>query len=170
MGRACSTVIYVVLTEVILPFILFTFCCIVNHVVLYCWVWWWDSDRRLGSRETVTWLWTVSRKRTWRKDWCLHFLVQSVYRPTGYTLDSRGSFTGRDKCFSLVHSVQNVFEAHQASYQMYIGRSFQKGFNQPETDQSTPSSSQIENSGAIPPLPHVSLCHGARTTLPFNLP
>jgi hypothetical protein len=48
----------------------------------------------------------------------------SVGMARGYGLDCRGSSTGSEKYFSLLHSVQTVSEAHPASNLMGTGGSF----------------------------------------------
>jgi hypothetical protein len=67
----------------------------------------------------------------------------SVGIATDYRLDSRGSIPGRDKNFSLLHSVQTAFEALPASYPMgTAGFFFCPGAKRQEreTDHSAPSS------------------------------
>jgi hypothetical protein len=52
--------------------------------------------------------------------------------------------------FSLLHGFQTGPGAHLASYLIGTGRPF------PEADHSLPSSAEIKNGGAIPPLRHIS--------------
>jgi hypothetical protein len=70
---------------------------------------------------------------------------------TGCGMDGRGSNLGRGKSF--VHNVQTGSGAHPASYQMGIKRPGR------EADHSPPSSAEVKNGGALPPLPHMSSWH-----------
>jgi hypothetical protein len=58
--------------------------------------------------------------------------------------------------FSLLHSVQTGCRAHPASYPMGTGGTFPRD-NRPECEagHSPPSNAEVENGGAILPLPHV---------------
>jgi hypothetical protein len=62
-----------------------------------------------------------------------------------------------DIYLSLLHSVQTGAGAHADFYPMVTGGSF-PGVMQPrrEADDSPPSSSEVKNGGAIPPLSHTS--------------
>jgi hypothetical protein len=51
----------------------------------------------------------------------------SVEIMTGYDLDDSGLCPGRDKSFSLLHSIQTGCGAHLASYLMGTACSFLKG-------------------------------------------
>jgi hypothetical protein len=84
----------------------------------------------------------------------LHNVNISVGIPTGYGLDDRGSITRRGKRFSLLHSVQTGSEAYPASYPVGTEGS-SPGVKRPgrEIDHSFPSSAEVINGGAIPPLP-----------------
>jgi hypothetical protein len=53
--------------------------------------------------------------------------------------------------FSLFHKVQIGSEAHASSYTMRTAGIKQQGH---EADHSPPSSAEVENGEAIPPLPH----------------
>jgi hypothetical protein len=79
---------------------------------------------------------------------------------TGYGLDRPGSipFSAR---FSLLHSVQTESEAHSASYPMGTGGSSPGTKRQGREAGHSPSSSEVKNGGAIPPLPHMSSWHSA---------
>jgi hypothetical protein len=59
-----------------------------------------------------------------------------------------------EKDFSLFHSVQTGSRDHPASYPMGIRGSF-PGVRRPgsETDHPLPPSAEVNNGGAIPPLP-----------------
>jgi hypothetical protein len=63
-----------------------------------------------------------------------------------------GSIPGRARYSSLRHSVQTRPGAHTTSNTMSIEGYFPGG----EADQSPPSGPEVKNSGAIPPLPHIS--------------
>jgi hypothetical protein len=67
---------------------------------------------------------------------------------------NRGSFPSRAKRVSLLHNAQASFEAHPSSYPMVAWDSFQGVKRQvSETDHSPPSSAEVKNGGAMPPLP-----------------
>jgi hypothetical protein len=84
-------------------------------------------------------------------------LDSSVGIATGYRLNGRGSVPGRTKDVSLLHSVQTRSGAHQASYPVSTGAlSPEEERPGREVDHSPPSSVEIKNDGAIPPLPHAS--------------
>jgi hypothetical protein len=71
----------------------------------------------------------------------------------GYGLD------GRD---SILHRVQTNCGAQPASYSMGTGGSFHAVKRQGrEADRSLPSSAEVKNGGAMPPLPNTSSRHGA---------
>jgi hypothetical protein len=83
----------------------------------------------------------------------------SVLTATGYGLDSRGSIPGTDKSFSLFYSVLIGRGTHPAYYPMGTEGSF-PGSKVTETH-SRPSTSEVKNGGAIPPLSHTSSRYGA---------
>jgi hypothetical protein len=58
---------------------------------------------------------------------------------------------------SLLHSIQTDSEAHPVSYPMGTGGSFPWGIKQQrrQADHSSPSSAEVKEGGAIPPLPHI---------------
>jgi hypothetical protein len=64
--------------------------------------------------------------------------------------------------FSPLHSVQTCSGAHPASYAM-IMEGTARGVKRPEceADYSSPSSAEVKNSGAVPPLLHMSSWHSA---------
>jgi hypothetical protein len=64
------------------------------------------------------------------------------------------------KFLSLSHSVQTGFEPHLASYLMGTGDSF-PGSKAAMALHSPPTSTEVKNGGAIPPLPHISSWHSA---------
>jgi hypothetical protein len=72
---------------------------------------------------------------------------------TGYTAGVRFPTGARD--FSLVHSVQTGSATPSALYIMGTGGSLSVSVKRPgrEADQSLPSSTEIKNGRAIPPLP-----------------
>jgi hypothetical protein len=76
---------------------------------------------------------------------------------TGYGLDDQGvEFEFRwGQNFFLLHFVQTALGAHPASYPIIIGGSL-PGVKRTghEAGYSPPSSAEVKNSGAIPPLPH----------------
>jgi hypothetical protein len=84
----------------------------------------------------------------------------SVGIASGYRLDSRGLIPGRGKRFSVFHSVQTGSGTHPASYTMFTW-ALSMGVKWPgrEADHSPPSSAEVKNGGAIPPLPHKSSWH-----------
>jgi hypothetical protein len=63
----------------------------------------------------------------------------------------------------LPYTVQTGSGAHPAFYPMGTGGQFSQGVKQPghEADNSSPSSAEIKNVGAIPPLPHMSSWNSA---------
>jgi hypothetical protein len=81
----------------------------------------------------------------------------TLSRPTGWTAGVRSPVGARD--FSLLHSVQTSSGAHPVSYEIGTGGSF-TGVKElrREADKSHPSSAEVKNGGAIPPLPHMSSC------------
>jgi hypothetical protein len=90
-------------------------------------------------------------------------ISQSVQR-LGYGLDDRGIGVGfpvgvRD--FSLFHRVQTGSGAHPAFYTIRTGGCFLGGKTKRVwNNTSPPSSSEVNNGGAIPPLTHTSPRHG----------
>jgi hypothetical protein len=68
---------------------------------------------------------------------------------------------GRGKKLFLLHSIQTGPGAHPASYPMGAGGSFLGKQPGCEADILPPSSVDVKNSGAIPPLPYTSYGHGA---------
>jgi hypothetical protein len=79
---------------------------------------------------------------------------------TGYGLDGLGSISGRVK-FTPLHSVQADYGAHPASYGMCTGY-LSPWVKRPgrEADHTPPSSAEVKNGGAVPPLPHLSSWRG----------
>jgi hypothetical protein len=77
-------------------------------------------------------------------------LDSSVGIATGYGLHGRGLIPDRGS------------GAHPASYTM-DNAGFFPGVKRPgsESDNSPPSSAEVKNDGAIPPLPHMSSWHSA---------
>jgi hypothetical protein len=73
----------------------------------------------------------------------------SVGIEMAYVLDGHGSIPGTARNFSLLHSIQIGSGAHRATYPMGTGvtRLWR------EADHSPPSSAEVKNGGAIPPLP-----------------
>jgi hypothetical protein len=68
----------------------------------------------------------------------------------------------KGKEFLLVHSVQSASGTHSGCYPMSTGVLFPKVKGQGrETDHSPPSSAEVENGAAIPPLFHTPSCRGA---------
>jgi hypothetical protein len=67
---------------------------------------------------------------------------------------ARVGFPAEEREFSLLHRVQTGFWAHPASYSKIPG-AISTGVKQPglEADHSPPSSAEVKNGGAIPPLP-----------------
>jgi hypothetical protein len=82
-------------------------------------------------------------------------IAQSVQRRAGRSgFDSR-----KGQAISLLYSVQSGSGAHPAPYLVSTGGG--GGRQGRETDDSSPSSSDVRNGGAIPPLPHMSSWHSA---------
>jgi hypothetical protein len=72
-------------------------------------------------------------------------------------LDDLGSIPGRGKKLSVLHSVQTGSAAHSGSYPR--GRvGFSPGGNRPgrEADHLRSSNAEVENGGAVSPLPRSS--------------
>jgi hypothetical protein len=91
--------------------------------------------------------------------------IQRWKGATGWT--ARVRFPEMQDC-SLLHSVQTRSGAHPASYPMgsFLSngdRGLFLGVQQPgrEVDHSPPSSAEVKNGGAIPPLAHTSSWCGA---------
>jgi hypothetical protein len=77
-------------------------------------------------------------------------------------LGSQGSPTGLGKRLSLLHSGQSSHEAHPASYSVGTRGSFPMDKAAGAWSyHSPPSSAELKNSGAIPPLPQTYSWHGA---------
>jgi hypothetical protein len=89
---------------------------------------------------------------TWSRD-------SSVGIATGWTVGAQ--FPARERDYSLLHSVQTGSGVHPASYPMDTGALY-PGVKPPvhEADHSLPFVAEVENGGAIPPLPHTSSWHG----------
>jgi hypothetical protein len=100
---------------------------------------------------TLFWILRWSAKIDFYVIWC-HFLCRgsSVGIATKYELDSPGlgSLHGNKVC--LFHSVQTGYGAHSVSYLMGTRGKLAHGR---ETSHWPPSSAEVENGGAIPPLP-----------------
>jgi hypothetical protein len=78
----------------------------------------------------------------------------------GWTAGVR--FLAGARYFSLLHSVQTGSGAHPASYP--IGsRGALPGAKRPgrEADHSSPTSAEVKDGGAIPPVPYISSWRGA---------
>jgi hypothetical protein len=72
---------------------------------------------------------------------------------TGYGLDVRDSIPCRDKIFFRPYSVETGSEAHPASYPMFTGAFFTEGQVTRALSSPLTSSAEVENCGALPPLP-----------------
>jgi hypothetical protein len=83
-------------------------------------------------------------------------LDSSIGTSTSYGLDGRGSICDGNREYSLLHSVQTSSRAHPAFYAMDTGGSL-SGVKRPEHEahHSPPSSTEVKNGGATPPLPHM---------------
>jgi hypothetical protein len=70
---------------------------------------------------------------------------------------------GKARDFSLLHSVQTDYGAHSTSYAMGTGGGLSPGVKRisHEAHHSPPSSAEVKNRGAIPPLSHTSSWHSA---------
>jgi hypothetical protein len=80
---------------------------------------------------------------------------------TSYGLDGRGFDSRQKQDFSLPHSVQTGSGAHPASYSIGTGGSFPGRKRQGrEADHPPPSSAEVKNGSAIPPLLHTTSWHG----------
>jgi hypothetical protein len=77
--------------------------------------------------------------------------VSSVGMAASYDLDSRGSIPGRVEIFLFSTASRQALRPTQTPVQVVLG------LKQPghETDYSPPSSAEVKNGCAIPPLPHV---------------
>jgi hypothetical protein len=80
---------------------------------------------------------------------------------TGYGLDGQGSNSDRDKIF--LYSIASRLAWHppgllSSQYQGLFHWGKSAGH---ETDRSPPSSAEVKNDGAIPPLPDMSSWHNA---------
>jgi hypothetical protein len=84
----------------------------------------------------------------------------SVVATTVYKLDGWGSIPGKCKIF-LLHSLQIGSGAHLACYLMSTGDSTEVTLQEHEGDHSSPSSAEVTNKGAVPPLPHISSWYSA---------
>jgi hypothetical protein len=75
---------------------------------------------------------------------------------TGYELHVRGPILGTGNIF-LLHSVKMFSEDHTGSYKMGTANS-SLGVKRPgrNADYSPPSSVEVNNGGATPPIPHAS--------------
>jgi hypothetical protein len=84
----------------------------------------------------------------------INYLIKPVGIATGYGIDGRGLIPLRDKRFFSTPYRPDQLGAYSASYPMSPGSSF-FGVKRPgrETDHSPPSSAEVKNGGAIPPLP-----------------
>jgi hypothetical protein len=84
----------------------------------------------------------------------------SVGIATGYWLDGTGSIPGMARLFST-HS-RPALGPTQPPIE-WIPGAISPGVKRPgsEADHSSPSSAEVKNGGAIPPLPHMSSWHGA---------
>jgi hypothetical protein len=82
----------------------------------------------------------------------------SVGIENGYGLDSRGSIPGRGKISVLSTATIPALGPTQPPIQ-WIPGALSLGVKRPgrEADHSPPSSAEIKNGVAIPPLPHMSL-------------
>jgi hypothetical protein len=74
---------------------------------------------------------------------------------TGWT--ARVRFPVGTRHIPVFHEVKTGYEAHPASHPMETG-GFSLGVKRPghEADHSPPSSAEVKNGGAIPPLPQTS--------------
>jgi hypothetical protein len=79
---------------------------------------------------------------------------------TGYRLDGRVRLPAVQD-FSLLHSVQADSGTHPASFSLSGTISPGTNWQRREADHTPPSSAKVKNSGAIPPLPHMSSWHSA---------
>jgi hypothetical protein len=79
---------------------------------------------------------------------------------TGYGLDGRGSIPGRSRVFSIAS--RPTLGPTQPPIQWVPGALSRLVKRQGrEADYSPPSSAEVKNVGAIPPLPHTSSWRGA---------
>jgi hypothetical protein len=78
---------------------------------------------------------------------------------TGYGVGGRGSIPCRERDFHPLDSVHTGSGAYPASYPVSTAASF-PGLERPECEaEHSPSSVEVKNGGAIPPLPHTAaLC------------
>jgi hypothetical protein len=87
-------------------------------------------------------------------------IAQSVYRrATGWTVGVR--FLARERDISVLHSGQTCSGALPASYQWAPGALYWREIWRGLDRNTPPSSAEVKNVGAIPPLPHTSSWRGA---------
>jgi hypothetical protein len=102
----------------------------------------------------ITIIYRQTRKFT-RPEW-IQFLWEnsSVGIATGYRLDSRGSIPGRNKNFLLFTSSRPALGPTQPPIQ-WAPEDLSPGVKRPgcKFDHSPPSSAEVSNGGAIPPVP-----------------
>jgi hypothetical protein len=81
----------------------------------------------------------------------------SVGIASGYGLDNPGSISGMVGFFSSPHRPDRLCGPPSSLFNGY------RGFvpRERETAHSRPSSAEVENGGAMPPLPHMSSWHSA---------
>jgi hypothetical protein len=96
----------------------------------------------------------------WRYRVFLNIMTQLLSR-LDYGPDDREMgirFPAGAKVSYLLHDFQSGSGAHPISYTMCIAGWFRGGLKRPrrEFDHSPPSSAEVNNGGAIPPLPHTS--------------
>jgi hypothetical protein len=79
----------------------------------------------------------------------------------GYGLDGRSSIPGRDNRFLSTAVSRPTLGITQPHIQ-WVSGALLLGVMRPdrEADHSPPSSSEVQNDGAVPPLPHTSSWHG----------
>jgi hypothetical protein len=75
----------------------------------------------------------------------------------GIALEGQGLISGRYRHLYTFHSVQTASGGHIGSYQMGM-EALSPGVKRSgsEADNSPPSSAEVKNGRAIPPLPHTS--------------
>jgi hypothetical protein len=77
-----------------------------------------------------------------------------------YRLDGQDLIPGKGKICLFSTAIRPLLEAHPASYPVSNGEiSLEVKWPGHKADHSPPSSAEVKNGGAIPPHPHMSLCH-----------
>jgi hypothetical protein len=119
-----------------------------------------EIHSRYNSTATPTHPATALRIRAhWVSHKCLICPDSSVGTATSYGLDGRGSIPGKGKIFLFFTAPRPALGPTQPHIQ-WVPRAISPG-KEREADHSPPSSAEVKNDGAIPPLPHTPSWRGA---------